>query len=1025
MADKNFIVKNGLTVGGAEIVNSSGALTQSLITTVPSGAAATTQSVGNSSTSLATTAYVRGEIDALIDSAPGTLNTLDELAAAINDDAAFNTTLTNAVALKAPLASPTFTGNVDVAGTVIVGNNNSIFAENNIRFKATGGSYIDVQAIDQDLTFRTSDTSALDTNALRLDGSNGGQAIFAKGASFSDHVYLADNAKLTLGGGDDLTLYHSSGNSYIKNDTSQLYVLADYFNVKNNANNKFAIRTFPSDAVKLYFNDGEKLATSNTGVTVTGTVNAGATSSVGIGATIADVNTSELGPGYLSLGRDDTATAKQLLFSKNGSIHSYLETSTSGLNIGGANVGIGTSSPQPWAKLEVAGTAGAQTGAKQALYVRAATATANEGVGIRMSAASGSHEAVGIIGMVNNASGNAGSMTFHTYNLGATIPECMRIDNLGNVGIGTTSPSETLSIYASGGANVFIGRTGQTGGVYLESNGTQGNIRNNANEDLVFQTNGATTRMTVGGTGIYTPFHIGIGGVPSSFGSGVSTLVLKGTAANGRAGAINFMEQDGSVTSQIYSTDGSDGYGTVISAAQGDMKFSTGSLTGYKMVILSGGNVGIGTTSPSNPLHVKGTRPARFERAGVGAIELSIDNVNTNSASDLVFEAKQASTGFLFRPANSSNSMIAALSINRDGNVGIGNTSPGTNHAKANKLVVGAGTAGGIANWCGTGEGWYAFSRSNANNTDAYDGGMSYNQSEDRSLKFHTNAGSTRMTVNGVGTVGINVTGTGSSGIFSTSKLHIKTTSGAPGTSGTTQGLSALCLEPQSNIRFDIGSYYYWNSGVWMQTGNTTDLSAKYALQLNPRGGASAANGGDVSIASNGAIPSSTQPGFMFKTDQFYTSAGTVTSANAQVRFINGNGLVGNITTSGSSTAFNTSSDYRLKENVDYTWDATTRLKQLKPARFNWIADDTNTLVDGFLAHEVSSIVPDAITGEKDGMSDPVLWEEKDNIPDGKSVGDVRTASEPEHQQMDHSKLVPLLVKTIQELEARIATLEG
>ena len=60
----------------------------------------------------------------------------------------------------------------------------------------------------------------------------------------------------------------------------------------------------------------------------------------------------------------------------------------------------------------------------------------------------------------------------------------------------------------------------------------------------------------------------------------------------------------------------------------------------------------------------------------------------------------------------------------------------------------------------------------------------------------------------------------------------------------------------------------------------------------------------------------------------------------------------GSISTDGSSTAYNTSSDYRLKENVVYDWDATTRLKQLKPARFNFITDDTNTPVDGFLAHE-------------------------------------------------------------------------
>ena len=133
MADKNFIVKNGLTVGGVDIVNSSGALTQSLITTVPSGAAATTQAVGNSSTSLATTAYVRGEIDALIDSAPGTLNTLNELAAAINDDAAFNTTLTAAVATKLNLTGGTMTGALVATGITTNGPRNIIQRVDNNR----------------------------------------------------------------------------------------------------------------------------------------------------------------------------------------------------------------------------------------------------------------------------------------------------------------------------------------------------------------------------------------------------------------------------------------------------------------------------------------------------------------------------------------------------------------------------------------------------------------------------------------------------------------------------------------------------------------------------------------------------------------------------------------------------------------------------------------------------------------------------------------------------------------------------
>ena len=126
---------------------------------------------------------------------------------------------------------------------------------------------------------------------------------------------------------------------------------------------------------------------------------------------------------------------------------------------------------------------------------------------------------------------------------------------------------------------------------------------------------------------------------------------------------------------------------------------------------------------------------------------------------------------------------------------------------------------------------------------------------------------------------------------------------------------------------------------------------------------------------------------------------GRTSSDGAVVGFYRSTSQVGTISVTASNTAYNTSSDYRLKENVDYIWDATTRLKQLKPARFNFISDETNNLVDGFLAHEVSSVVPEAITGTKDAVDE-----------DGAAV----------MQHIDHSFLVPLLVKTIQELEARL-----
>jgi len=178
-------------------------------------------------------------------------------------------------------------------------------------------------------------------------------------------------------------------------------------------------------------------------------------------------------------------------------------------------------------------------------------------------------------------------------------------------------------------------------------------------------------------------------------------------------------------------------------------------------------------------------------------------------------------------------------------------------------------------------------------------------------------------------------------------------------------------------------------------------------------------------------------------------------NGSAFIGFLSGGSFRGSITNNNNSAvAYNTSSDYRLKENVDYTWDGTTRLKQLKPARFNFIADDTNTLVDGFLAHEVSSIVPEAISGTKDAtrtVANAVLSSAgnllaEDITQDEWTAGKLATTdaegndvdalypsdstwtashTEPVMQGIDQSKLVPLLVKTIQELEARIATLEA
>jgi len=126
--------------------------------------------------------------------------------------------------------------------------------------------------------------------------------------------------------------------------------------------------------------------------------------------------------------------------------------------------------------------------------------------------------------------------------------------------------------------------------------------------------------------------------------------------------------------------------------------------------------------------------------------------------------------------------------------------------------------------------------------------------------------------------------------------------------------------------------------------------------------------------------------------------------------FIRGSSQVGSIETNSSSTTFNTSSDYRLKENIVEISDGITRLKTLKPSRFNFKVDPDKT-VDGFLAHEVTA-VPEAISGTKDA----VATEDNENLNIKKN--------DPIYQQIDQSKLVPLLTAALQEAIAKIETLE-
>jgi hypothetical protein len=127
--------------------------------------------------------------------------------------------------------------------------------------------------------------------------------------------------------------------------------------------------------------------------------------------------------------------------------------------------------------------------------------------------------------------------------------------------------------------------------------------------------------------------------------------------------------------------------------------------------------------------------------------------------------------------------------------------------------------------------------------------------------------------------------------------------------------------------------------------------------------------------------------------------------------YVNTNTERGFISVNQYSTAYSTSSDYRLKENIVPISNSIERLKELKPCRFNFIQGDPNYVVDGFIAHEAAEVIPEAVTGEKDAV-------DEDN--------------NPSYQGIDQSKIVPLLTSALQEaiskieqLETRIQTLEN
>jgi hypothetical protein len=400
--------------------------------------------------------------------------------------------------------------------------------------------------------------------------------------------------------------------------------------------------------------------------------------------------------------------------------------------------------------------------------------------------------------------------------------------------------------------------------------------------------------------------------------------------------------------------------------------------------VAQNGNVGIGTTSPSQKLSVSGNVSISNNNSlllldTVGNPGFQIRNTSSNIA--LIHQANNGSlryrAGF---SSNSGNAHIFAVGADteivrftNDGNVGIGTSNPevsldvvGINGGTAQSRV--RSTAGGDIRM----------------SVDTVGRLGTYSNSD---LAFLTN-GSAKAIITAAGNVGIGTTSP-------QRQLQVGSFSGSPEIcigSGTT-GTGAVVFGDGASGNDPWRGYVLYN--------HNDD-----ALIFG------AANGEKVRISSGGNLGiGTTSPStklYVREATQFSTAMTVQVNEDmiagaGLIDFKNNAGsTIGSIYYNGFSTSYNTSSDYRLKENVVKIDGALDRLKLLKPVKFNFISRPDIT-VDGFIAHEVQEVIPEAIIGAKDELD---------------------KFGNPKYQGIDHSKIVPLLTAALQEAIDKITQLE-
>jgi hypothetical protein len=363
--------------------------------------------------------------------------------------------------------------------------------------------------------------------------------------------------------------------------------------------------------------------------------------------------------------------------------------------------------------------------------------------------------------------------------------------------------------------------------------------------------------------------------------------------------------------------------------------------------------------------------------SGTGFVKISGTTISYDNSTYLTASALTSyptyggsTTNYLPKYGGGSPTLINSLIYDNGTNVGIGTTSPsykldinGTFRTKENSLLGENTTVGNSS---------FAWGFPGAN----------YGQMQNVSSTVYgigfggtpTTIGTTVLSYNTSGNVGIGTTSPSTIlSVEGTNQISHKYNGGG----GSSAPLYIGQFDSSGNVSINNAA----NADLWIGTNNSRAMTIK--------------SGGVVCIGTTSAFDSGIVCSDGGTSYVPYTAKIGTTANSTQIFFRNPNGVVGSISTSGSVTLFNSSSDYRLKQDLKNI-NGLDLVSKIKVYDYEWKSDKSRSY--GVLAHELQEVVPQAVTGEKDGE---------------------------QMQSVDYSKLVPILVQAIQELKAEIEILKA